>query len=146
MIQRKRWTGSTRERRNKLRLGWHEGRMLVLCVVCSVTDREWEILPVAWRGVAFAFLRLRFNSEIDQQVHTYTSIIPYNSCGLATSFSTRSLYLPHHASFPLRFFISACANISPTVTHLIAELCSVMTAAVSGPACRALNFFPLNAS
>ena len=45
--------------------------MLVLCVVCSVTDREWEILPVAWRGVAFAFLRLRFNSEIDQQVHTY---------------------------------------------------------------------------
>ena len=51
MLQRKRWAGSTRERRNKLRLGWHEGRMLVLCVVCSVTEVGDFARGMAWRGV-----------------------------------------------------------------------------------------------
>lgn len=84
MLQRKRWAGSTHERRNKLRLGWHEGR--VVGVVCCVLRDQ--ILPVAWRGVAFAFLNLRFNSQIDQQqVHTYilTTVVaslPFSPQGL----------------------------------------------------------------
>lgn len=70
----------------------------------------------------------------------------YNSCGLATNFSTSSLYPAHHCSFPLRFVISACATISPTGTHFTVELWSVITAALSGLACRALDFSPLSAS
>lgn len=47
-----------------------KGEWLVLCVVCSVTEVGGFARGVAF---AFAFLRLRFNSQIDQQVHTYST-------------------------------------------------------------------------
>jgi hypothetical protein len=112
----------------------------VVSVVYGVTDVS-NFVRVVWRGVR-AFLRLRFNV---QTIHTST-LHRYNNCGLATNLSTSPLYSPHHASFPLRFFMSACATISLTGAHLITELCTMITAAVSGPACRDLNFFPLNSS
>ena len=79
---------------------------LVLCVVCCVT--EVGDFARGTRGVAFAFLRLRFNYQIDQQqAHTYS-----------TSSSQSQQLWPRYQSLHKVFVFTPPCIFPSTILHI----------------------------